>query len=216
MADLLHTVWGPSLKDATSTFNQKLRFLHNQLQSSVRASNVKLVKNTLRNILTLLFQKYQNKKIPGYIPFVTYLLFEESKNTWESIFINIEKNLFADVSILNTSSIDNEIFILCIEIILGFLLLRPHLYQTTNPHRLLKSMSNKILKESNIFDLEELRIKELINAFKYAAQVAKQNNVDRHSFTLEEAKFEKHLRAININTDVHNRAILELLQQQTQ
>ena len=72
-------------------------------------------------------------------------------------------------------------------------------------------MSNKILKESNIFDVEELRIKELISAFKYAAQIAKQNNVD--SFTLEEAKFEKNLRAININTDVHNRAILELLQQ---
>ena len=105
MADLLHTVWGPSLTDAISTFNQKLR-LHNKLLSSLRASSVKLVKNTLRNILSLILQQYQNKKTPGYIPFVAYLLFEESKSTWESIFINIEKNFFTDVSILN--SVDNE------------------------------------------------------------------------------------------------------------
>ena len=114
MTNLLHTVWGPSLKDATSTFSRKIR-LQSQLLSSVRASSDKVVKNSLRNILALIYQQYQSKKASGYIPFLIHLQFEESKATWESIFLNIEKKLFAGASILN--SIDNEIFTLCIEII---------------------------------------------------------------------------------------------------
>ena len=87
MVDLIHTLWEPSLKDAITTFKHNLQEQDRLLSHT---NNISVMKVHLKNILCILLGQYRQLKIPGQMPFVTHLLFQETICIWKSIFLNIE------------------------------------------------------------------------------------------------------------------------------
>ena len=212
MVDLIHTLWKPSLKDAITTFKDNLQEQDRLLSHT---NNISVTKVHLKDILCILLGHYRQLKIPGQMPFVTHLLFQETICIWKSIFLNIEKKVFNGNENSNIKEeMENEVYAICIEIILGFILLQPQYYRITNPYIVLKSLSNKILHQTNMFDIESFKIKELVSGFNHAIHLSKQENVEclkqENVMIEEEVKFEKIINnAIKSLNNSDNRTILE-------
>ena len=81
MVDLIHTLWKPSLKDAITTFKDNLQEQDRLLSHT---NNISVMKVHLKNILCILLGQYRQLKIPGQMPFVTHLLFQENICIWKS------------------------------------------------------------------------------------------------------------------------------------
>eukprot|EP00944_MAST-04C_sp_MAST-4C-sp1_P015119 g15119.t1 len=202
MVDLINTVWKSSLNDATTTFKQRIQECERSLAcldaSSVEGSQTS---SALKSILSCLLMQYKRQKSPGYVPFLTHMLFEETLSEWKSIFCRIG-------TIIRCGTGDA---ILCIDVVLGFVLLQPHLYKITNPNTLLHSLSSKILHQTNLFNIDTFKIKELIQAYTQAIRVRKlrilECNSDVVSDLDEASAYETQILSMSGFTD--NKSILE-------
>ena len=205
MVDMINIVWKSSLNDATKTFKQTIQECERSLAcldaSSVEGSQTSRTNSALKSILSCLLMQYKRQKSPGYVPFLTHMLFEETLSEWKSIFCRIG-------TIVRCGTGDA---VLCIDVVLGFVLLQPHLYKITNPSTLLHSLSSKILHQTNLFDIDTFKIKELIQAYTQAIRVRKLQILEGGSDVasdLEEASaYETQILSMSGFTD--NKSILE-------
>lgn len=203
MADLVNTVWKCSLNDAAATFKQRILECERSLVSfdvsSAAYSQTNLTTRALKSILSCLLTQYKRQKSPGYVPFLTHTLFQETLSEWKSIFCKIGE-------IVRCGTGDA---ILCIEVVLGFVLLQPHLYKITSPNTLLHSLSSKILHQTNVFDIDSFKIKELIQAYTQAIHMRKLGIWECASDTVCDEMAEYEAQILNMSGSTDNKSILE-------